>query len=103
MHIPDGYLSPATTMPILVAMVPVWGVALRKVKTALNRRRVPLLALCAAFSFVIMMFNVPIIGGTSAHAVGATFIAILLGQPAFRFRPRCLYRRLFLAMAEYSH
>ncbi len=79
MHIPDGYLSPSTTLPVFAAMVPIWGVALRKVKSALNRRRVPLLALCAAFSFVIMMFNIPIVGGTSAHAVGATFIAILLG------------------------
>ncbi|HEX2937520.1 MAG TPA: cobalt transporter CbiM, partial [Ruminiclostridium sp.] len=30
-------------------------------------------------SFVIMMFNIPIIGGTTAHAVGAVFIAIVLG------------------------
>jgi cobalt/nickel transport system permease protein len=26
-----------------------------------------------------MMFNIPIVGGSSAHAVGAVFIAILLG------------------------
>jgi cobalt/nickel transport system permease protein len=45
----------------------------------MSRRRVPLLALCAAFSFVIMMFNVPVFGGTSAHAVGAVFIAIIMG------------------------
>lgn len=79
MHIPDGYLSPVTALPVLAAMVPVWGVALAKVKKDLSSRRVPLLALCAAFSFVIMMFNIPIVGGTSAHAVGATFIAILMG------------------------
>jgi cobalt/nickel transport system permease protein len=78
MHIPDGYLSPATAVPFLAAMVPFWGVALHKVKAALSRRRVPLLALCAAFSFVIMMFNIPIVGGSSAHAVGAVFIAILI-------------------------
>lgn len=79
MHIPDGYLSPATTLPALAAMVPVWGIAARKVKKSLSRRQVPLLGLCAAFSFVIMMFNIPVVGGTSAHAVGAVFIAILLG------------------------
>jgi cobalt/nickel transport system permease protein len=38
-----------------------------------------LLALGAAFSFVIMMFNVPIPGGTTGHATGSVLIAILLG------------------------
>ena len=37
------------------------------------------MALGAAFSFVIMMFNVPVIGGSTGHAVGATLIAIVLG------------------------
>lgn len=79
MHIPDGYLAPQTTIPALAAMVPVWGVAFNKVKKKLSEKRIPTLALCAAFSFVIMMFNVPVAGGSSAHAVGAVFIAILLG------------------------
>ena len=38
-----------------------------------------MLALGAAFSFVIMMFNVPIPGGTTGHAVGAVLVAVLLG------------------------
>ena len=79
MHIPDGYLAPQTTIPALAAMVPVWAVAFNKVKKKLSERRIPALALCAAFSFVIMMFNVPVAGGSSAHAVGAVFIAVLLG------------------------
>jgi len=79
MHIPDGYLSPATTIPVFAGMVPVWGVAFNKVKKTLSKRRVPTLALCSAFSFLIMMFNVPVAGGSSAHAVGAVLIAILLG------------------------
>jgi cobalt/nickel transport system permease protein len=37
------------------------------------------LALGAAFSFVIMMFNIPIPGGSTGHAVGGVLIAILLG------------------------
>ena len=79
MHIPDGYLAPQTTVPVLAGMVPVWAVAFNKVKKTLSNKRIPTLALCAAFSFVIMMFNVPVTGGSSAHAVGAVFIAILLG------------------------
>jgi cobalt/nickel transport system permease protein len=79
MHIPDGYLSPQTAIPVFAGMLPVWAVAFHKVKKFMSAKRVPLLALCAAFSFIIMMFNVPVVGGSSAHAVGAVFIAILLG------------------------
>jgi cobalt/nickel transport system permease protein len=79
MHIPDGYLGPQTYVVLDAAMVPIWAVAAAKVKKTLKARQVPLMALGAAFSFVIMMFNVPVIGGSTGHAVGATLIAIILG------------------------
>lgn len=78
MHIPDGYLSLQTTLPAIGVMLPVWTVALNKVKKVLSHKQIPLLSLCAAFSFIIMMFNIPL-GESSVHAVGAVFIAILLG------------------------
>ncbi len=79
MHIPDGYLSPQTAIPMVALMVPVWGVAVKKVQATLKKKEVPVLAIGAAFSFTIMMFNLPIPGGSSAHAVGAVLLAILLG------------------------
>jgi len=79
MHIPDGYLGPATCGLFYAIMLPIWAAASRIVKKTLNARQVPLLAIGAAFSFVIMMFNVPIPGGTTGHAVGAVLAAILLG------------------------
>jgi cobalt/nickel transport system permease protein len=79
MHIPDGYLGPQTYVVLDAVMVPLWIVAARKVKRTLRARQVPLLALGAAFSFVLMMFNVPVIGGSTGHAVGATLIAVILG------------------------
>lgn len=79
MHIPDGYLSPQTAVPFIGLMVPIWGVALKKVKQTLKRKDIPLLSIGAAFSFAIMMFNLPMPGGSSAHAVGAVLLAILLG------------------------
>ncbi len=60
-------------------MIPIWAVASKVVKKTLKRRQVPLLAIGAAFSFVIMMFNIPIPGGTIGHAVGGVLAAILLG------------------------
>ncbi len=79
MHIPDGYLSPATCAVFSAVMIPIWSVASRVVKKTLKVRQVPFLAIGAAFSFIIMMFNVPIPGGASGHAVGGVLIAILLG------------------------
>ena len=79
MHIPDGYLGPQTYVVLWIMMIPIWVMAARKVKRTLKTKQIPLLALGAAFSFVIMMFNVPVIGGSTGHAVGATLIAIILG------------------------
>jgi cobalt/nickel transport system permease protein len=79
MHIPDGYLGPVTCIAGYAAMAPVWAIASAQVKKTLQAKQVPLLAIAAAFSFVIMMFNIPIPGGTTGHAVGAVLAAILLG------------------------
>jgi cobalt/nickel transport system permease protein len=79
MHIPDGYLGPATCGVFYAVMLPIWTAASNIVKKTLKARQVPMLAIGAAFSFVIMMFNVPIPGGTTGHAVGGVLVAILLG------------------------
>ena len=79
MHIPDGYLSPQTCAVAYAAAVPVWVAASRKVTKVVKTRNVPLLAMFAAVSFLVMMFNIPIPDGTTAHAVGAVIIAIVLG------------------------
>ena len=70
MHIPDGYLSPETAAVMYAAALPFWYRATQKIKSLLNSRRVPMIALFAAFSFVVMMFNVPLPVGTTGHAVG---------------------------------
>jgi cobalt/nickel transport system permease protein len=79
MHIPDGYLSPATAAVMYAAAAPFWYRASQKIKTLVSGRSVPLIALFAALSFVIMMFNVPLPGGTTGHAVGSVLAAIVLG------------------------
>jgi cobalt/nickel transport system permease protein len=79
MHIPDGYLSPLVSVGAAIVTVPAWAIASQRVKSVLNNRTVPLLAIFAAFAFTIMMFNIPVPGGTTAHAVGGTLIAVVLG------------------------
>ena len=79
MHIPDGYLSPSTCAVMAASATPFWLIALRRLRTLLNARLVPMLSLFSAFSFVIMMFNLPLPGGTTGHAVGMGIGAIVLG------------------------
>ena len=79
MHIPENYLSPSTCAVLGAAMLPVWAVAVSKAKRELPREKLPLLGIGAAFSFLGMMFNLPLPGGTTGHAVGGTLLAIMLG------------------------
>lgn len=79
MHIPENYLSPSTCAVFDVAMVPILTVAVRKVREEVPREKLPLLGIAAAFSFLAMMFNIPLPGGTTGHAVCGTLIAILFG------------------------
>jgi cobalt/nickel transport system permease protein len=79
MHIPDGYLSPTTCATLYAGSAPFWYVSLQRMKRLLNTRMVPLLSVFAAFSFIIMMFNLPLPGGTTGHAVGVGIAAIVLG------------------------
>lgn len=79
MHIPEGYLGPQTYGAAYAAMLPIWLAAGRVVQRALSARKVPLLAIGAAFSFLVMMFNLPIPGGSTGHATGGALIAIILG------------------------
>ena len=82
MHIPENYLSPATCAVMTAAMVPVWVHSVKKVKEELPKDKIAMVGVGAAFSFLGMMFNVPLVGGTTGHAVGGTLIALLFGPEA---------------------
>jgi cobalt/nickel transport system permease protein len=79
MHIPDGYLSPATCAALYAGAAPFWYVSLQRMKRAFSTQMAPLLSVFAAFSFIIMMFNLPLPGGTTGHAVGVGIATIVLG------------------------
>src|ERR1035441_9352120 len=79
MHIPDGYLSPATCTALYASSAPFWYIAVQRVKKALHTRLVPLVSLFAAFSCVIMRSTLPLPGGTTGHAVGIGLAAVVLG------------------------
>ena len=82
MHIPDGFINPATAATMfavsIVSLVWSW----KKVKAEYPRSFVATLAISSAFVFAAQMINFPIIYGTSGHLVGGTFLAVLLGPYA---------------------
>lgn len=79
MHIPDGFVSPKTYGLAYAAMVPFWAIASNRLKKTLSRKQVPLIALGAAFCFVVMFLNIPVFGRLTAHPVGAALVAIVCG------------------------
>jgi len=83
MHIPDHYLSPQTCAVMTAFMAPVWAVSVARVKKKkITSSKIPLIGISAAFTFIIMMFNIPLPGGTTGHATGAALAGILIGPYA---------------------
>jgi len=82
MHIPDGYLD----WWICIFMYGISGAiiaySIKKVKGGIDGSKIPLVGVVAAGIFAAQMLNWPIPGGTSAHFVGGTLAAILLGPYA---------------------
>jgi len=93
MHIPDGFVSPITYISATAIAIPLIAYAYKKTKEALTDESFALLSSLTAFSFVIMMFNIPIPGGTSGHAVGMGILAILFGPWVAAF---CVSITLFI-------
>jgi cobalt/nickel transport system permease protein len=79
MHIPDGYLSPSTCATCYALAAGGWYSSLKRIRRVLFTRAIPLISVFSAFCFVLMMFNLPLPGGTTGHAVGVTAATIVLG------------------------
>jgi cobalt/nickel transport system permease protein len=78
-HIPDGYISLATSAGAAVVAAGGVGVALRQTGRQLGEKQIPLAGLTAAFVFAAQMLNFPVGAGTSGHLIGGALAAILLG------------------------
>ena len=98
MHIPENYLSPSTCAVMTAAMLPVWGYSINKIRTEIPKAKMPLLGIGAAFSFLGMMFNVPLPGGTTGHAVGGTFDCDSYRKPVSGMYLRLRLRLLIQAL-----
>lgn len=76
MHVPDGFLSPAITVPALAIAAPLWIVAARR---HLVTESLPAIGMLTALAFVVQTIQLPLPGGTSVHVVGLALLALLRG------------------------
>ncbi len=82
MHIPDNYISPSTNLISLAIMIPVWRASYKHVVDNFSKKNISYLGFFSSFIFLAMMFNVPIIGGTTGHIMGAALATFIIGPEA---------------------
>ena len=79
MYIPEGFLESQIWIFFYILMAILWFVGLKKIFHNLNLQYISILLVASAFSFALMMFKIPLTGGTTGHLIGAAFLSIILG------------------------
>ena len=83
MHMADALISPAVGGAMWAATATLIGYCSKKVKQALDDRKIPLMGVLGAFIFAAQMINFTIPAtGSSGHLGGGLLLAIMLGPPA---------------------
>jgi cobalt/nickel transport system permease protein len=68
-------------VPAYLVAAACWVGALRRVRSRFSEETIPAVAVLSAAAFVLMMIQIPIPGGASAHASGVAVLAVRLGVP----------------------
>ncbi len=82
MHIPDGFLSPATYLPAYALAAGAWTWSAGGLRARLNEAVVPRLAMLTALACGLGLVMLPLPGGTSGHALGVALLALAFGVRA---------------------
>ena len=82
MHVPDGFLSPAITLPAYAVAAPIWVRAARKHFGRGAAEALPVMGSLTALAFVVQSIMVPVPGGASTHLSGVALLAVLYGPLA---------------------
>jgi len=83
MHMADALISPAVGGTMWAGAVALIGLCCRRVRQAMDDRRIPLMGVLGAFVFAAQMINFSIPGtGSSGHLGGGLLLTILLGPAA---------------------
>lgn len=77
MHVPDGFLSPAITLPAWGAAAPLWWWTARRSFGPSATESLPVMGALTALAFVVQGIAIPVPGGTSTHLTGLALLAIV--------------------------
>lgn len=81
MHISEGFLSPKWCITYFLLVIPFFILGVRKIKriSSKNKDLKMLLALAAAYSFVLSAMKLPSVTGSSSHPTGTGLSAMIFG------------------------
>jgi len=79
MHIPDGFLSPATYVSAGAVAVGAWSWAGRGLWARLEAEAVPRLGVLTALAYGLGLVMLPLPGATSGHLIGVPLLALVFG------------------------
>ncbi|MVX65175.1 cobalamin biosynthesis protein CbiM [Clostridium chromiireducens] len=83
MHMADALISPAVGGAMFAATAGTYTYSVRKIKTELDNKKIPLMGVMGAFVFAAQMINFSIPGtGSSGHIGGGLLLSIILGPYA---------------------
>ncbi|NTW04832.1 MAG: cobalamin biosynthesis protein CbiM [Peptococcaceae bacterium] len=83
MHMADALISPAVGGTMLVVSAGVAAYSIKKIKSELDEKKIPLMGVLGAFVFAAQMINFAIPAtGSSGHLGGGLLLAIMLGPYA---------------------
>lgn len=77
MHIPDGFVSPALTVPAFGVAAPLWAYAAKRYFGPSALEALPVMGSLTALAFVVQTIMIPVPGGTTTHLVGSTLLALV--------------------------
>ncbi len=79
LHIPDGFLTPLVSLIGWVLAMVFIVLAIRRTRSQLGERQIPMMGILAAFIFAAQAINFPVAGGSSGHLVGGALAAVVMG------------------------
>lgn len=84
MHIMEGFLSPAYCIAWGVISIPFIVLGIRSIKRIIekDRKTIMLIAMCAAYAFVLSALKIPSVTGSCSHPTGVGLGAIFFGPLA---------------------
>ena len=79
MHVPDHFLTDATSVTTGLAAVAAVGYAAYRARSEVTRDRIVMAAATTGLVFAVQMLNYPVSSGTSGHLMGGALAAALVG------------------------